>query len=193
MYLLGTHPSQHTIASRFSWDWYQLLLALPHVYAFSHIYFSSFLPNCPCFIQTEHFLEHYYQIIQSNRTFFRPMLLNSYGSDFSGVLCFFSPLFFPFGLCCLASQVALVVKSPPACAGHIRDVGLIPGSGRSPGGGHGNPLQYSCLENPMDRRAWWATVQGIPKIETGLKWLSMHAWLWNLSSSARVGTWTLGN
>ena len=56
-----------------------------------------------------------------------------------------------------ASQVALVVKNPPANAGGIRDVGSIPGSGRSPLGGHGNPLQYSCLENPMDRGAWRAT------------------------------------
>ena len=50
-----------------------------------------------------------------------------------------------------ASWVALVVRNPPANAGNIRDTGLIPRSGRSPGGGHGNPLQYSCLENPMDR------------------------------------------
>ena len=49
------------------------------------------------------------------------------------------------------SQVALVVKNLPRNAGDIRDVGSVPGSGRSPGGGHGNPLQYSCLENPMDR------------------------------------------
>ena len=49
------------------------------------------------------------------------------------------------------SQVVLVEKNLPANAGDIRDVGLIPGSGRSPGGGHGNPLQYSSLENPMDR------------------------------------------
>ena len=52
-----------------------------------------------------------------------------------------------------ASQVALVVKNPPANAGDAKDTGLIPGSGRSFGGGYGNPLQYSCLENPMDRRA----------------------------------------
>ena len=52
----------------------------------------------------------------------------------------------------------LVVKNPPANAG---DTGLIPGLGRSPGGGHGNPLQYSCLENPMDREAWRATVHGV--------------------------------
>ena len=58
-----------------------------------------------------------------------------------------------------ASQVAVVGKNSPANAGDIRDVGLIPGSGRSPGGGPGNPLQYSCLENPMDRGASRATVR----------------------------------
>ena len=55
-----------------------------------------------------------------------------------------------------ASQVALVMKNSPASAGNLRDVGSTLGSGRSPGGGHSNPLQYSCLENPMDRGAWWA-------------------------------------
>ena len=55
-----------------------------------------------------------------------------------------------------ASHVALVVKNPPASAGDVKDVGLISGLGRSPGGGNGNPLQYSCLENPMDRGAQWA-------------------------------------
>ena len=49
---------------------------------------------------------------------------------------------------------------------------LMPGSGRSPGGGHGNPLQYSCLENPIDRGAWWATVQGVAKGQTSLKQLT---------------------
>ena len=65
-----------------------------------------------------------------------------------------------------ASQVMLVVKNPPTNTGDIRDGGLIPGLGRSPGGGHGNPLQYSCLENPMDRGAWWATVQGNKESDT---------------------------
>ena len=51
-----------------------------------------------------------------------------------------------------------MVKNPPAKAGDVRDTDLIPGSGRSPGGGHGNSLQYSCLENPMDRGVWQATV-----------------------------------
>ena len=56
-----------------------------------------------------------------------------------------------------------MIKNPPANAGDIRDAGSIPGPGKSPGGGHGNPLQYSCLENPMDRGAWWATVPGVTK------------------------------
>ena len=59
-----------------------------------------------------------------------------------------------------------VVKSTPANAGNARDPGLIPGSGRSPGKGNGNPLQYSCLENPMDRGAWWVTIQEVSKIWT---------------------------
>ena len=65
-----------------------------------------------------------------------------------------------------ASQVVLVVKNPPANAGDVRDLGLIPGSGRSPGGGHDNPLQYSGLENPMDRGSWWVTVHGVTKSQT---------------------------
>ena len=59
--------------------------------------------------------------------------------------------------------MVLVVKNSPANAGGVRDMGLIPGSRRSPGGGHGNPLQYSCLENSMDRGAWRATVHGVAK------------------------------
>ena len=58
------------------------------------------------------------------------------------------------------------VKNPPADAGDIRGTGLIPGLGRSPGEGNGNPLQYSCLENPMDSGAWWATVHGVAKSQT---------------------------
>ena len=74
--------------------------------------------------------------------------------------------FSKFALWQRASQVVLVVKNPPAKAGDVIDVGLIPGLGRSPGGGHGNPLQYSCLENPMDRGAWQATVHGVTKSRT---------------------------
>ena len=69
-------------------------------------------------------------------------------------------------ICEQASQVVLVVKNPPANAGDARDSGLVPGSGRSPGEGNGNPLQYSCLENPMDRGAWQTVIHGVTKSQT---------------------------
>ena len=68
-----------------------------------------------------------------------------------------------------------MIKSLSASAGDIRHVSSVPGSGRSPGGGHGNPLQYSCLENPVDSGAWWATVHRVSKSGRQLKELSMHA------------------
>ena len=71
----------------------------------------------------------------------------------------------------MASQVAPGVKNPPANAGGIRDVGSIPGLERSPREGNGNPLQYSCLENVMDREAWQAIVHRITKSQTQLKQL----------------------
>ena len=74
----------------------------------------------------------------------------------------------------LPTQVALVLKNQPANVGDITDEGSIPASGRSPGGGHGNPLQYSCLENPMDRGAWWATVHRVARNPTWLKLLNTH-------------------
>ena len=74
----------------------------------------------------------------------------------------------------LSSQVALVVKNTPANAGDVGDAGSIPGSGRSPGEGNGNLLQYSCWRIPMDRGAWQATVHRVTKSWTWLKWLSMH-------------------
>ena len=70
------------------------------------------------------------------------------------------------------TQVALVVKNPPASAGDVRDRGSIPGSGRSSGEEDDNPFQYSCLENPMDRGAWQPTVHGVIKSQTWLKQLS---------------------
>ena len=78
-----------------------------------------------------------------------------------------------------------MVKNPPANAGDIRDVVSIPELGRSPEGGHGNLLQYSCLENPMDRGAWWAKVHRVTKSQTWLKRLSMHRmhipeYIWNI-------------
>ena len=68
--------------------------------------------------------------------------------------------------CSRTSQVALVVKNPPANAGDIRDTGLIRGLGRSSGEGNGNPLQCSCLENPLDRGAWRATVHKVTESDT---------------------------
>ena len=59
-----------------------------------------------------------------------------------------------------------MVKNPPTNMGDIRDAGLIPGSGRSSGGGHGNPLQYSCLKNPMGRGAWWAAFHRVAESDT---------------------------
>ena len=62
--------------------------------------------------------------------------------------------------------MVLAVKNPPANAGVVRDTSSIPGLGRSPGGGNGNPLQYSCLENPMDRAAWQAIAHGVAQGQT---------------------------
>ena len=76
-----------------------------------------------------------------------------------------------------ASKVVVLVKNPSANTGDVRDMDSISGSGRSPRGGHVNPLQYSCLENPMDTGAWWATVHGVAKSWTRLKQLSTHVGL----------------
>ena len=79
-------------------------------------------------------------------------------------------------VCVRASQLVLVIKNPPTSAG---DTSLIPGSGRSLGGGRGNPLQYPCLENPTNRVAWRVTVRGVTKSQTGQKQLSMqHAYIY---------------
>ena len=75
----------------------------------------------------------------------------------------------------MASQVALVAKNLPANAGDARDTGSVPGLGRSPGGGHGNLHQYSCLENPVDRGDWRATVHSVEKSHTRLKRHSTRA------------------
>ena len=85
-----------------------------------------------------------------------------------------------------------MVKDPPASVRDLKDSGLIPGLGRPPGGGPGDPFQYSCLKNPAERRPWWATVRGVTKRQTQLKQLGTHAkwqeyeqgkmWLQNLPS-----------
>ena len=81
--------------------------------------------------------------------------------------------------------MALVVKNLPTSAGEIRDLASNPELGRSPGGGHGNPLQYSCLENPMDREAWWATVHGVTQRQTRLKRLVMHPCTYSTRNSTQ--------
>ena len=68
----------------------------------------------------------------------------------------------------LVAQMVLKKIFFKSSACNIGDLGSIPGLGRSPGGGNGNPLQYSCLRNPRDRGAWWATVHGVTKSQTGL-------------------------
>ena len=73
-----------------------------------------------------------------------------------------------------AFQVALVVKNPPANAGDIKGTNVIPGLGRSPGEGHGNPLQHSSLENPMDKGAWQALERMVTKSQTQLKRLHRY-------------------
>ena len=87
-----------------------------------------------------------------------------------------------------------VVKDPPASTGDIRTLCSIPRSGRSPGGGHGNPLQYFCLENPMDRGAWWATVHGVAKSQSDCSNLAridrdIYLSLWNHSSTRNLCAW----
>ena len=79
-----------------------------------------------------------------------------------------------------------MVKNPSTNAGDIRDVGLIPGSGKSLGEGNDYTLQYSCQENPMDRGTWWAMVHRVIKSQTWLKWLSMH------THTNIKGWWLLG-
>ena len=76
----------------------------------------------------------------------------------------------------------LVVKNLPANTGNIRDTGSIPGSGRSTGGGHGNPPQYSCLEHPIDRGAWRARIHRVTKSRTWLKQFSTHEYMQSVFS-----------
>ena len=72
----------------------------------------------------------------------------------------------PGGVPTLLASQALIVKNLPPMQADVGDAGLILGSGRFSGGGHGNPLQYSCLENPVDREVWQATVHGVTKSQT---------------------------
>ena len=78
-----------------------------------------------------------------------------------------------------------VVKNLPANAGDTKDMGLIPGSGRSPGVGNGNPLQYPCLENSQDRGAWWAILHGVAK-----SWTRLRDWVCSMHKHTHIRAWT---
>ena len=91
-----------------------------------------------------------------------------------------------------ASQAAQVVKNPLVNAEVARDVGWIPGLGISSRGENGNPLQYSCMENHMNRGTWWAMVHGLAKSWTPLKWLSMHICIVNTEKQASSVTLSPG-
>ena len=101
-----------------------------------------------------------------------PMDCSLPGSSLHGI---FQARVLESGAIAFSTQVVLVVKNSPANAGQIKDAGLIPGLQRSAGGRHGNPVQYSCLENPRDRRAWWATVHRVEKSQTQLMQLNTHS------------------
>ena len=94
----------------------------------------------------------------------------------------------PITICSLC-----ILKNLPANVGDIRDAGLIHGSGRSPGGEHGNPLQYACLENPMERGTWPAIVHRVTKSWTQMKQLSMHAYpaIWITEQSVPFTSFTM--
>ena len=100
--------------------------------------------------------------------FFQSTFIFKQGNNFQGIDCIYSVL----------SVLIGGTSGKELAAGDVRVEALIPGSGRSPGGRHGNPLQYSCLENPMDRGAWWATVRRVAKNWTQMKCLSMHIQLY---------------
>ena len=87
------------------------------------------------------------------------------------------------------SQVVLVVKNLSVNAGDVRDAGSIPGSGRSPRGGNGNPFQYSCLENPMDIGAWWAILLRVTQSQTQLMWFSTHTHRKTIIKSQKPLSW----
>ena len=80
-----------------------------------------------------------------------------------------------------------MVKTLPANAVEVRDAGSIPGSGRSPGRGHSNPLQYSCLGNPMDRGAWWATVHGLQSVSTTERLTTTSTWASGFLCDRHIG------
>ena len=113
------------------------------------------------------------EVSQSCPTLSNPMDCSLPGSSIHGI---FQARVLEWGAIAFSAQVVLVVKNSPANAGEVKDAGLIPGLQRSPGGRHGNLVQYSCLENPRDRRrARWATVYRVEKSQTQLMQLNTHS------------------
>ena len=103
------------------------------------------------------------------------------------IFSFLGKIYTWFSLISLGFLCGTVIKNPPANARDTRDMSSIPGLGRSPGGVHGNPLQYSCLENSIDRGAWWATVQGVTK-----SWIWLSDWTFT-THYAHLMWWKTGN
>ena len=122
---------------------------------------------------------HLHEIISKSNVIKIFLMFSSRSFTLSGLRFKSNPFWIDFcdGIRCEwgAFQVVLVVKNLPANAEDVGNMGSVPGSGRCPGGGHGNLPQYSCLKNPTDRGAWRATVHGVTKSLTWLKRLGMHA------------------
>ena len=116
-----------------------------------------------------------WNVASSSVTFYP--YINGYFCVYIAFSCSFLGCNLPSVISCFLDQgfpSGPAVKNAPANAGDARDVASVPGSGRCPGGGHGNPLQYSCLENPMGRGALWAPAHREAKSWTRLKWPSTH-------------------
>ena len=157
-----------------------------HIYLFIYFYLlTPFTPQAPTFgshqsVLCSYELAFFFFLIPHIRdhtvfvflclwlTSLSIMFSKSIHVEANGKIFFFSGWI----ICSRASPHSSVSKESACSAG---DLGLIPGSGRFLGEGNGNPFQYSCLENPMNREAWQATVHGVTKSWTWLKWLSMHA------------------
>ena len=153
------------------WQLCQASLLAPHFQ--QHLLTSHLCVTFWYFLQSFKLFQHYYIC---------------YGAVISDHwCCYFNCLRKQF----TTNQVAVMVMYPPANAGDARDMGSVFGLGRTPGVGNCNLLQYSCLENPSDRGDWWATVHGVTKSWTWLKWLSTHTcmhfsrlnWNWQVEAT----------
>ena len=152
----------------FSTNCYRIL-SKPACIFLSAGFVALLIRNYPCLIQLTHTLSKAWCL----QSIILDLVYSGAGDGEGQVWNHQKPLEYEWSACGLeSSQVALVVKNPPANAVDVRGKGLIPGSGRSPGEEHGNPLQYPCLENPMDRGVWWATAHRVANSWTWPKRLS---------------------